>query len=603
MDLKGKPTSAATPVVFGPVAAWCFGWLHPAGAPRRGEGIVLCRPIGYEANCTYETYTQLAEKLANAGFDVLRFDYHGTGDSAGSDADTGRVRAWIDSTLLAIGELKQLAGVSRISLFGVRMGATLAAQAASELGGVESLVMWAPCLTGRAFSRELRAASVSRTGQESNLVPDDIEAFGYLYTAETLGALGALDCQRLPAPPATRVMVIGRDDMPSGEGPLPAKYREMGVATAFAAWLGYAGMMRDPHEAMIEGATLDRIVDWYCTAAPSVARASPVASMERPPAMAHAISKTIREIPLTFGPAQSLFGILTEPVINGTQDRRSETAILLLSVGGHCHIGPSRVYVNMARSWAAAGYRVLRLDVTGIGDSRSRRELLACNLTNLYLIDYTADVQAAIDCLAARGYRNFTVMGICSGSAIAFQTACADTRVTRQILLNSVRLEKSLEGDAGGDVLAEMSNEYKPIHFYRSALLTPAVYLRLLRGQVNVRGIAGHFLMLMAIKLRRAILQLTQAAPDRNSLLIKFKRLAAGGTDTLVIAGNQDHARTFIEFHLGKMGRRMRKFPNFRIVVLESIDHSVASRNSQEVAICAIREHLDKQMSASVRLP
>ncbi|TAL65925.1 MAG: alpha/beta fold hydrolase [Burkholderiaceae bacterium] len=590
---------AAIPVVFGPVDAWCFGWLHPASAPRRGEGIVLCRPIGYEANCTYEIYTQLAERLAHAGFDVLRFDYHGTGDSAGGDADTGRVRAWIDSIRFAIQKLKQLTGVSSISLFGVRMGATLAAHAASGLGDVESLVMWAPCLTGRAFSRELRAASVSRKGQESNLAPDDIEAFGYLYTVETLEGLSTLDCQRLAAPPAKRVMVIGRDDMPSGEDPLPSRYREMGVDAAFEAWPGYAGMMRDPHEAMVERATLDHIVDWYCTAMAPAGDAPPAAPLQRPPATAHAVSSAVREIPLTFGPGQSLFGILTEPVGNATDDRRSEAVMLMLNVGGHCHIGPGRLYVNMARSWAASGYRTLRLDVTGIGDSRTRACLSACDLTSLYSIDHTADVRAAIDCLAARGFGNFTVMGICSGSAIAFQAAWADTRVTRQILLNSLRLEgKPEEENTGGDKLVGASIEYKPTYFYHRALRTPTVYLRVLRGQVNVRGIAGYFLMLMATRLWRAIHQLVQATPDKNSLLIKFKRLATRGTDTLVLVGHQDHARTFIEFHLGKMGRRMRKFPNFRMAVMENADHTLSSQENQNTAIKIICEHLNSQMSA-----
>ncbi len=492
---------AAIPVVFGPVDAWCFGWLHPASAPRRGEGIVLCRPIGYEANCTYEIYTQLAERLAHAGFDVLRFDYHGTGDSAGGDADTGRVRAWIDSIRLAIQKLKQLAGISSISLFGVRMGATLAAHAASGLGGVESLVMWAPCLTGRAFSRELRAASVSRKGQESNLAPDDIEAFGHLYTAETLQGLNTLDCQRLTSAPAKRIMVIGRDDMPSGEGPLPARYREMGVDATYAAWPGYAGMMRDPYEVMIDHATLNHIVAWYRAAIPSVGHAPTEIPVVRlpvvPVVIANAVSATVREIPLTFGPTQSLFGILAEPIDGAIRDQRSGTAILMLNIGGHCHTGPSRLYVNMARSWAASGYRALRLDVAGIGDSRSHAGLPACGLTSLYSIDYTADVRAAIDCLAERGCRHFIVMGICSGSAIAFQTAQADKRVNGQILLNSLRLErKTDEDDARSHDLVALSGLNRSTHFYRSALLNSTVYLRLLRGQVNVRRVAGYFLML-----------------------------------------------------------------------------------------------------------
>ncbi len=601
LDLTGQPATAATPVVFGPVGAWCFGWFHSASAPRRGQGIVLCRPIGYEANCTYELYTQLAEKLANAGFHVLRFDYHGTGDSAGNDADTGRVRAWIDSTLLAIQKLKQLAGVSGISLFGVRMGATLAAHAASELGGVESLVMWAPCVTGRTFSRELRAASVSRTEQARNLSTDDIEAFGHLYTAETLQGLSTMDCQRLASVPAKRIMVIGRDDMPAGEGPLPARYREMGADTTYAAWPGYAGMMLSPHCAVIEHATLDRIVDWYHLAVPVIGHAQPDSPVERPRVVtANAISDTVQEVPLQFGPAQSLFGILAEPTDAGTPDRRSETAILMLNLGGHCHTGPSRVYVNMARSWAASGYRVLRLDVTGIGDSRSHASLSACNLSSLYAVDYTADVQAAMDCLAARGCSNFIVMGICSGSSIAFQTAQVDRRVKGQILLNSLRLERKIdEDDAGNDDLEAVPGGTKSTYFYRNALLTPTIYLRLLRGQVNVRPFAGYLMMLTVTKLRRAFRRLLVATLDENALLTKFKRLAAGGVDTLIIVANQDPARDFIEFNLGKMGGRMRDSPNFRMVVMERADHTLSSQESQNMATKIIREHLEESIQKS----
>ena len=128
---------------------------------------------------------------------MLRFDYHGTGDSAGSDTDPGRVAAWIDSIASAVTELKRRSGVSHIALFGVRLGATLAAQAATRLGGVDSLVLWAPC-TGRAFARELRAASANRGGASMDGAAGDAEALGYRYTAQTLQDLQALDAG--PAP-------------------------------------------------------------------------------------------------------------------------------------------------------------------------------------------------------------------------------------------------------------------------------------------------------------------------------------------------------------------------------------------------------------------
>jgi alpha-beta hydrolase superfamily lysophospholipase len=142
---------SGSPIVFQAASGACLGWFHAArGAPRR-VAVVLCRPLGYEALCTYRTYTQLAQTLAAAGFDVLRFDYHGSGDSAGGDTDGQRVDAWLASIAAAVEQAKQLSGTNEVALFGMRFGATLAMEAAQRMGGIGSLMLWAPCPSGRAL--------------------------------------------------------------------------------------------------------------------------------------------------------------------------------------------------------------------------------------------------------------------------------------------------------------------------------------------------------------------------------------------------------------------------------------------------------------------
>ena len=98
------------PIVISAPAGDCLGWFHAAAAPRRNVAVVMCRPLGYEALCSYRTYTQLAQTLAASGFDVLRFDYHGMGDSCGGDTDDARVEAWLGSTAAAIEEARRLSG-------------------------------------------------------------------------------------------------------------------------------------------------------------------------------------------------------------------------------------------------------------------------------------------------------------------------------------------------------------------------------------------------------------------------------------------------------------------------------------------------------------
>ena len=75
---------------------YLFAWHHgPHPALRRRGAVVLCPPLGSECVVAYRVWRILAERLAGAGFDVLRFDYEGTGDSAGDSEEPGRLEAWI----------------------------------------------------------------------------------------------------------------------------------------------------------------------------------------------------------------------------------------------------------------------------------------------------------------------------------------------------------------------------------------------------------------------------------------------------------------------------------------------------------------------------
>ncbi len=84
----------------------------------------------------------------------------------------------------------------------------------------------------------------------------------------------------------------------------------------------------------------------------------------------------MKEHALLLGKDRSLVGILTE---NGDADfpgKNELTGVLLLNAGLIHHIGPSRIYVKIARMLASMGFIVLRFDFSGIGDSGPRKDKL-----------------------------------------------------------------------------------------------------------------------------------------------------------------------------------------------------------------------------------
>ena len=114
---------------------------------------MLCNALGFEGQTEYRALWYLADRLTESGFAVLRFDYHGCGDSAGSDFDPNRVDAWVRSTNGAIDALRARAGVRDVQLVGLRFGAALAYLAARRRTDVSGLAMWWPALSGRAYAR------------------------------------------------------------------------------------------------------------------------------------------------------------------------------------------------------------------------------------------------------------------------------------------------------------------------------------------------------------------------------------------------------------------------------------------------------------------
>jgi alpha-beta hydrolase superfamily lysophospholipase len=571
------------PVVFETASGSCLGWFHAAQGQRRNVAVVMCRPLGYEALCSYRTYTQLGSTLAAAGFDVLRFDYHGCGDSAGGDTDPQRVDSWMAAIAAAVEQARQLAGTSEIALFSMRLGATLALEAAHRMGGVTSLMLWAPCASGRAFAREMRAAFGSHA-QAAHL-DGGVEALGTLFTRETLADIERLAPDRAEGAPAKRALVIARDDMP-GEGPLPARLRAQGVEVTSTVWPGYADMMAEPHDAKLAPDTLQSITDWLGAGHPVAAGVSTSRTEPAWPGAWHA-GNTI-ETPVAFGSDGELFGVLSQPAA-GARPEQAGTAVLMLNVGGNYRVGPNRVYVKLARELASTGYRVLRMDVAGIGDSRIEEGFSS---ESMYRSDAVADVRAAIDAMHQRGFKRIFLLGICSGAYLAFQTALHDTRVNGQLIINARLLE--WDSEKNGPWQSSMQQYYKSTRYYKQKLLSGEVYARVLRGEVDVIGIAKRFVDLGLARVKRMTDRMLGRAPQEG-VLAKMKHLCGRGVRTLVAMSEEDDGLDYIEFHLGSRGSRMRGHENFRMELIREADHTFSTVVSQRALLGAVREYLEAQ--------
>lgn len=191
-----------TPLYFGTGPHRLFAMYAPARpGGRHRRAVVICPPWGDEYLCSHRAIRQLAHGLAAVGVDVLRFDYFGTGDSAGEIREAS-LAGWQDDIEAALDELRDMAGTARVGVIGLRLGATLAASLLARKPGIaESLGLWDPVACGEDYLRELERMSADAPGVRgspggASTAPGAcLEVNGFVLTPPQAREIAALDLQ------------------------------------------------------------------------------------------------------------------------------------------------------------------------------------------------------------------------------------------------------------------------------------------------------------------------------------------------------------------------------------------------------------------------
>ncbi len=150
------------PMFFGDSKRKLYGvYDAPTGNKRRSHAVLLCYPGVQEYSTSLWGFRRLSAMLAQAGHHVLRFDYFGTGDSAGR-VEEGAVDTWIADIQQAALELKDISGARQLSILGKRLGGALAVKACQAGLDAKRLVLWDPVVHGSAYVSELETWDTRR---------------------------------------------------------------------------------------------------------------------------------------------------------------------------------------------------------------------------------------------------------------------------------------------------------------------------------------------------------------------------------------------------------------------------------------------------------
>jgi pimeloyl-ACP methyl ester carboxylesterase len=541
------------------------------------------------------------------GFPVLRFDPDGTGDSAGSDADPGRLRAWIDSVKAAVLEVEGLSGATEVTLFGLRLGAALAVLAATELGGVASLVLWAPVTSGLSYIRELRATRLlmesKRSGATAPPSPEaradeDDESEGFLLTGTTRAELSRLKLLAISDRPARRVLVVDRDDLPA-DGKLAVHLRALGSDVEEIRCAGYSDMMSPGDAPVVPGDVVALVRQWIerthdsgVCALPSGAcdphRHPGLPSTARMPAFD---GTAVFEHADLFGEEGRLFGILTKPATPLENDGR--LGIVLVNTGGAHHVGLNRMYVHMARQWAIRGFRTFRMDLGGLGESRPAP---GCKEAVLYAPSSGTDIAQALDFLRVNhGLDRFVLVGLCAGAYAAFHAALRLESVVGVVLLNIQVYSWHPSQTIAQHPVFVLGDWRWRVRRLRSRLLQVTAWRRAFGGRLGVRETARDLLpgirLLCRERLRR-LLRAVNLCPPGSVLAADLRSLAQRKVEMLLVFEREALGLRELERQAHATVRRLSRLSNFRVEIIEGADHVFSTIESQRRLLTLLIRHL-----------
>ena len=131
MNRQALPT--ATPITFqNREGLRLFGMLHQPAAPREGAETVLILSPGVKMRVApHRLYVKLAERFVSMGHPVLRFDFHGLGDSEGGAAEAlladfygaTQLGRYVGDTIAAMDWMQRTHGTRRFIAAGLCGGA------------------------------------------------------------------------------------------------------------------------------------------------------------------------------------------------------------------------------------------------------------------------------------------------------------------------------------------------------------------------------------------------------------------------------------------------------------------------------------------------
>lgn len=248
-------------------------YAPPDAGSGTAPGALILPPFAEEMNRSRRMMALLGRALAARGMTATVLDLYGTGDSAGDFAEA-RWDIWLRDAAAARDWLSTRVQ-GGLSYIGIRLGACLALELASQAPAPERLVLWSPVLRGdqmiNQFLRVRALAGIGQTGGQSG--PKEsakdlrerlrggevLEIAGYALHPELAAAIEGLRLAELAAgcPSPLAWMELAGE---AGAAPSPAVAQALETVQGAGAAIEFDTLAGDPYWSIEETVVVEALV-------------------------------------------------------------------------------------------------------------------------------------------------------------------------------------------------------------------------------------------------------------------------------------------------------------------------------------------------------
>ena len=556
-----------TPVTFD----GCVGFVHDGGGTT---GVVMLPAWGFEEMTIRRGWAGFADRLAQAGYCCLRFDWPGAGDSLGNTSDGISLNDWLDAVRTAAELLRGHYGVTKIVLLGHGIGGLIAPHCALSTSA-SAVVQMAPQSQGRAGMRELEILGRmigSFLGLPGNPSKETIEIGGHSMSAalaKEISELRIVEGSQLGS--EIPLLAVLRSGAP-GAAEWPQRLSSAGFVVSTEIYAGADGFLSYSQASVPPVACFDQVRSWLVATMPPGNRA---AAAQPQPVIQALQGDGYSEKPLLFGADGRLFGILCLP-----EAQAPRATILLINSGDNYHIGWARMHVDFARALAARGISSFRIDTGGIGDAASIEG-------HAYYVEAQAlDVMEAVTTVEAMRLGPILVSGRCSGGYAAVQTAVADPRVRGLVAVNTVRLGLSPD-ETFEDILKGGTSS---VADYRRRAFSFQTIMDILSGRKSLRLLAAKAAHLVKTQLSARFPRLFGALDGSSTLTQEIRRqareLQARDVSVFLVYGENDGGLDELVRHFGK--RDAAAYGHATVRIVSNAEHNMTAPHARQAILEAL---------------